>query len=63
MKALKYRLADGSVVITMKEANTSGQQYITSMEEVAKARPTLSPKRKAMLDKFGYVSATLIDKT
>ena len=60
MRALKYRLTNGTVVTTLKEARSSGQGYTAFMENIAeKPSATLSPMRKAMLEQFGFVSAKL----
>lgn len=34
MRALKYRLEDGTVVNTLREAQASGQSYTTFLVEV-----------------------------
>ena len=52
MRNLVYKLADGSVVRTYKEALASGQTYKVVMENVERAKSYLSPKRKAMLVKL-----------
>ncbi len=64
MRALKYRLADGTVVNTMAEAKASGQHYETFMEPIRDRDipQAVSPIRQAMLEQFGYVSANLKDK-
>jgi len=49
MRNLVYRLADGTVVRTYKDAIESGQTYRAEMENVDRPKVDLSPKRKAML--------------
>jgi len=57
MRALKYRLANGTVVKTMAEAKASGQDYETFMEPIKNrdASQAVSPVRKSMLERFGAV--------
>lgn len=62
MRTLKYRLTDGTVVMTMKEAQTSGQGYTAFMEKISEESSPLSPMREAMFEQFGYVSPTLKDE-
>ena len=63
MRALKYRLENGTVVNSMSQANTSGQKYEVFFEEVRETnRENISPIRKAMLEQFGYVHPSLKDK-
>ena len=53
MRALKYRLENGTVVNSMSQANASGQKYEVFFEEVREAnRENISPIRKAMLEQF-----------
>ena len=52
MRKLMYKLANGSIVKTYKEALASGQTYTTVMENIDRPRTELSPKRKAMLIKL-----------
>ena len=59
MRALKYRLTSGTVVTTLKEAQSSGQGYVTFLENIVEKPFTLSPIREAMLRQFGYVSPRL----
>lgn len=47
MRMLKYRLTNGTVVDTFKEAQTSGQGYSAIMVEVEKAEVTLTEKQRA----------------
>ena len=50
MRALTYKLNDGTIVKTMAEAKASGQAYATQMEDIF--RPLcVAPKQKEMLDK------------
>ena len=63
MRALKYRLENGTVVNSMSQANASGQKYEVFFEEVRETnRANISPIRKAMLEQFGYVHPSLKDK-
>ena len=63
MRALKYRLENGTVVNSMSQANASGQKYKVFFEEVRETnRENISPIRKAMLEQFGYVHPSLKDK-
>ena len=63
MRALKYRLENGTVVNSMSQANASGQKYEIFFEEVRETnRENISPIRKAMLEQFGYVHPSLKDK-
>ena len=52
MRNLTYKLADGTIVRTYKEALESGQTYKVVMESIDRPRSELSPKRKAMLVKL-----------
>ena len=52
MRNLIYKLADGSIVKTYKEAIVSGQTFSVVMENVDRPKSELSPKRKAMLIKL-----------
>ena len=63
MRALKYKLENGTVVNSMSQANASGQKYEVFFEEVRETnRENISPIRKAMLEQFGYVHPSLKDK-
>ena len=63
MRALKYRLENGTVVNSMSQAEASGQKYKVFFEEVRETnRENISPIRKAMLEQFGYVSPNLKNK-
>ena len=63
MRALKYRLENGTVVNSMSQAEASGQKYKIFFEEVRETnRENISPIRKAMLEQFGYVSPSLKNK-
>ena len=63
MRALKYRLENGTVVNSMPQAEASGQKYEVFMEEVRETnRENISPIRKAMLKQFGYVRPSFKDK-
>ena len=63
MRALKYRLENGTVVNSMSQANASGQKYEVFFEEVRETnRENISPIRKAMLEQFGYISPNLKNK-
>lgn len=52
MRNLIYKLADGTIVKTYKEAITSNQSFTVVMENVDRPKSELSPKRKAMLIKL-----------
>ena len=63
MRALKYRLENGTVVNSMSQAEASGQKYKIFFEEVRETnRENISPIRKAMLEQFGYIHPSLKDK-
>ena len=63
MRALKYRLENGTVVNSMSQAEASGQKYEVFLEEIKETnRENISPIRKAMLEQFGYVHPSLKDK-
>ena len=60
MRNLVYRLTNGTIVKTYKEAVASGQGYKAEMVNIEEPLGKLPVKREAMLKKFGYVSADLI---
>ena len=63
MRALKYRLKNGTVVNSMSQARANGQEYEVFVEEIRKNnRDNISPVRKAMLEQFGYAHPSLKDK-
>ena len=63
MRALKYRLENGTVVNSMSQAKASGQKYEVFLERIREnKRENISPIRKAMLEQFGYVHSSLRDK-
>ena len=63
MRALRYRLENGTVVNSMPQAEASGQKYEVFMKKVRETkRENISPIRKAMLEQFGYVHPSLKDK-
>ena len=62
MRRLVYKLANGTVVKTLAEAQLSGQAYVTKLEEIKNERLKRSPIAQAMLDQFGYISPKLKDK-
>ena len=63
MRALKYRLENGTVVNSMSQAKASGQKYEAFLEEIRETnRENISPIRKAMREQFGYVHPSLKDK-
>ena len=63
MRALKYKLENGTVVKLMSQAKASGQKYEVLLEEIRETnRENISPIRKAMLEQFGYVHPSLKDK-
>ena len=51
MKQLVYRLTNGTVVKTLREAMVSGQGYKAEYIAVV-----MSDKRKKMLEKNGYIA-------
>lgn len=56
MKDLVYRLTNGTVVKTLREAVASGQGYKT--EYLAVVEPTvMSDKRKELLAENGYIKS------
>lgn len=62
MRRLVYELANGTIVKTLAEAQSSGQAYVAKMEEIKSEKPKLSPVAQAMANQFGYVSSKLKDK-
>ena len=63
MRALKYRLKNGTVVNSMSQAMASGQKYEVFLEEIRETnRENITPIRKAMLEQFGYAHPSLKDK-
>ena len=62
MRRLVYKLANGTIVKTLAEAQSSGQTYVSQMEEIKSERPKRSPIAQAMIDQFGYISPKLKDK-
>ena len=63
MRALKYRLENGTIVNSMSQAKASGQRYEPFAEKIEENnRKNISPIRKAMLEQFGYVHPSLKDK-
>ena len=63
IRALKYKLENGTVVNLMSQAKASGQKYEVLLEEIRETnRENISPIRKAMLEQFGYVHSSLKDK-
>ena len=63
MRALKYRLENGTVVNSMSQAEASDQKYEVFLERIRESkRENISPIRKAMLEQFGYVHSSLKDK-
>lgn len=55
MEQLVYRLTNGTVVRTLREALVSGQGYRTEYIAVVESTP-MSDKRKEMLKKNGYIA-------
>ena len=43
MRALKYKLANGTIVNTMSQAKASGQEYEVFMEEVRETKRKREP--------------------
>ena len=63
MRALKYRLENGTIVNSMLQAKASGQKYEAFLEEIRETnRENISPIRKAMLEQFSYVHPSLKNK-
>ena len=63
MRALKYRLENGTIVNSMSQVKASGQKYEIFLEEIRETnRKNISSIRKAMLEQFGYVHSSLKDK-
>lgn len=62
MRRLVYELANGTIVKTLAEAQSSGQAYVAKMEKIKGESPKRSPIAQAMIDQFGYVSSKLKDK-
>ena len=63
MRALRYRLENGTIVNSMTQAKASGQKYEVFVEEIKEnKRDNISPICKAMLEQFGYVHPSLKDK-
>lgn len=50
MRALIYKLNDGTTVKTYAEAKVSGQVYTAQMEDIPRSL-CVAPKQKKMLDK------------
>lgn len=50
MRALKYRLADGTITAEWNKAVKSGQFFEVVLEEIPKPAPKLSPKRQAIIE-------------
>lgn len=61
MRNLTYKLADDSIVKSYKDAIASNQPFTAVLETVDRPKAYLSPKRKAMLERFGFVSSELKD--
>ena len=55
MKQLVYRLTNGTVVRTLREALISGQGYKAEYIAVVESTP-MSDKRKETLKKNGYIT-------
>ena len=63
MRALKYRLENGTIVNSMSQAKANGQKYEVFVEKIRENnRDNISPVRKAMLEQFGYAHPSLKDK-
>ena len=63
MRALKYRLENGTVVNSMSQANASGQKYEVFGEEVGETnRGNSSRMRRGMREQLGYVHPSLREK-
>lgn len=53
MRNLVYKLADGTIVKTYEEAK--GKDYKVVLETIRPLNTTITPKRKALLEQYGYV--------
>ena len=63
MRALRYKLENGTVVNSMSHAKASGQRYEVFLEEIREnKREHISPIRKTMLEQFGYAHIRLKNK-
>lgn len=56
MRYLHYKLANGTIVNTYAEAQASGKPYTEVLENVPTPLGRISPKRKEMLDTYGFVT-------
>ena len=54
MKDLVYRLTNGQIVTTLRDARMSGQGYKAEYRDVPQAT-VVSPKRAEMLKAQGYI--------
>ena len=55
MRALTYKLADGTSVKTYIEAVESGQRFTEVLTEIRSANRPATPKRQYLLDTYGFV--------
>ena len=55
MRALVYRMSDGTVVKTLAEARKLGQPFTAKMETVPETTHKHPSKRQALLDTVGVV--------
>ena len=62
MRKVIYVFEDGTEMTSWAKACEYGKSYKVELREVETEKPKLSPIRQAMLDQFGYVSASLKDK-
>lgn len=63
MRALRYRLENGTIVNSMSKAKASSQKYEVFFEEIREdKRENISPIRKTMLEQFGYAHINLKNK-
>lgn len=55
MRKLIYKIIDGTTVNTLAEAEKSGLPFTVAFETVLTEKNPLSPKRQALMDKFGFI--------
>ena len=55
MRALVYRMSDGTVVKTLAEARSLGKPFTAKMENIPETTRKHPTKRQAMLDATGVV--------
>lgn len=55
MRKLIYKIIDGTTVNTLTEAKKSGLSYSVAFEDILTEKKALSPKRQALMNKFGFI--------